>query len=373
MDFNLSIPVKVISGENCVRDNAELLKPFGKKCAIITGKNSAKICGALDDVIFALEKCNIEYKLFDEITQNPVLQTCHKIAKQALEFGAEFVLGIGGGSPLDAAKAVAVFMTNPDFSENDIFSAPNRKDALELVLIGTTAGTGSEVGAVAVLTDEVSGRKKSINYTDCIAKLAFADFKYTKALPYDFTVSTALDALSHTVEGYLSKRSTSIAELFAEKAVVLIWEGLQYFKNNKTLPTDEIREKLFYGSLYAGITLSYCGTGFPHPLGYIFTENKGIAHGKACTAFMSDFVERAAEFETEKLAKILSLIGETQESFLADVELLTDLNDVKFTKEELDVIFTRFDEVIPANFGFSPGGFTVQMAREIFDRKFLVK
>lgn len=370
MDFNLSIPVKVISGKNCVKNNYEVLSNFGKKCAIVTGKNSARVCGALDDVIFALEKCEIEYMIFDQITQNPVLQTCHKISKQAADFGTEFIIGIGGGSPLDAAKAVAVFMSNPNYEPDDIFDAPDHNKALDLVLIGTTAGTGSEVGPVAVLTDETTGRKKSICYTDCIAKICFADFSYTNVLPYDFTVSTALDALSHAVEGYLSTRITDVFAMFAEKAVELIWEGLLYLKDNKGLPTEEIREKLFYGSLYAGITLSACGTCFPHPLGYILTEQKGIAHGKACTAFMGEFIERADEFEHKRLMKILFMTGETKADFIAIVEQLTDLPEIKFTKQELDETFKRY-AVVPNNFNVSPGKITADFAREIFDKRFI--
>lgn len=370
MDFNLSIPVKVISGENWIKNNADAIKGFGKKCVIVTGKNSARLCGALDDMIYALEKCEIEYKLFEQITQNPILQTCHKIAKSANEFGADFVVGIGGGSPLDAAKAVAVFMTNPDFAPEDIFNAPNRNMAVDLVLVGTTAGTGSEVGAVAVLSDEITGRKKSICYTDCIAKLTFADFTYTNALPYEFTVSTALDALSHAVEGYLSTRITDISAMFAEKAVRLIWEGLLYLKSTNELPTQDIREKLFYGSLYAGITLSYCGTGFPHPLGYILTEQKNMPHGKACTAFMGEYIERADKFENEKLTRILAVMGETKQSFINTVAELTDLPEIKFTKKHLDEIFERFS-IIPNNFNVSPGGCTVQLARKIFENRFM--
>ena len=116
--MNFYLPTKVITGKNVVLKNAELFSQFGKRCIIVTGKSSAKACGALDDVIAALEKNDIDYVVFDEIEQNPTIESCFKGADVAVKahdrFGTstDFVIGIGGGSPLDAAKAIAVLLEN---------------------------------------------------------------------------------------------------------------------------------------------------------------------------------------------------------------------------------------------------------------------
>lgn len=372
MDFNISIPVKVISGKNCLNNNSDLLSRFGKKCIIITGGSSAKKSGALTDTENALKKENIEYMVFDKIGPNPRLDHCYEGARLANSFAADFVIGIGGGSPLDAAKAVAVYAANPDLSQNGIYTVAqeNRKKALPIICIGTTAGTGSEVGRVSVLTSPETGRKKSISPTDCNPALTFADPTYTHSMPYDITVSTALDALAHVLEGYMSVKCGDIPTLFGEKAIELIWEGLIYLYEKKKLPDEALREKLYYGSLYAGITLSYCGTAFPHPLGYILTENYGIPHGKACAAFMSEFISRSAEYVPNKTKRALSIINTDIDSFVKVITELTALPEITMTEKEIEAYCERFNTA-PNNFRFSPGGFTKEDAEEIFKRKFI--
>ena len=146
MDFDIKIPVRVISGKDCLKNNALMLKAFGKKCIIVTGGKSALLSGALDDMKYALKECDIKYEIYDKIGPNPRIDHCHESGEIARKFGADFIVGIGGGSPLDAAKAVAVYATNPSFAMEDIFNfgENDRNKALPLVLVGTTAGTGSE-------------------------------------------------------------------------------------------------------------------------------------------------------------------------------------------------------------------------------------
>ncbi len=370
MDFNLNIPVKIVSGKNAVKNNAHLLSPLGKRCVIVTGGKSAVLSGALDHVKEALTENKIDFTVYDKIGPNPRLDNCHECGRIAREFGADFIVGIGGGSPLDAAKAIAVYTANPEFSATDIYTVTDRKKALPIVLIGTTAGTGSEVGRVSVLTDPETNRKKSIAPDDCYPTLSFADSTYTESMPYDITVSTALDALSHALEGYMSIKCSDIPTLFGEKAIELIWEGLKYLYNEKTLPDSALREKLYYGSLYAGVTLAYCGTAFPHPLGYILTENYGVPHGKACTVFMEDFIKRSAEFQKAKTDRVLSVMNTDIEEFVKIINELTAITDIRMTEEEIEKYTVRFDTV-PNNFKFSPGSFTKEDAVRVLKEKFL--
>lgn len=371
MDFNLSISVKVISGENCVKQNSEKLAAFGKKCIIVTGGTSAQKSGALADVKEALEKENIEYIIFSEIGPNPLLGACHKAGRLARDFNADFVIGIGGGSPLDAAKATAVYAANKQLAPADIYNTGERNKALPIVLIGTTAGTGSEVGRVSVLSNDETGRKKSIAPDDCNPSLTFADSTYTHSMPYAVTVSTALDALSHAVEGWFSSKCTDIPTMFAEKAIPMIWDGLKQLEQTKKVPDAQMRKQLYYGSLYAGITLAYCGTAFPHPLGYVLTENYGVPHGMACAAFIPQLIDRAEKYEHEKLTRLLALTGETKESFSKTIISLTDTGKIEMTNEQLEEYCSRWENNTPNNFKFSPGGFSKADAFLIMKEKFL--
>lgn len=372
MDFNLHLPIDVISGDGCLLKNSGRLRLFGKSCIIVTGGKSSRLCGALSDMEAALKNEDISYEIYDKIGPNPRLDHCFEASEKARKLGADFIVGIGGGSPLDAAKAVAVYAANPSFTQEDIYTQTERNKALPIVLVGTTSGTGSEVGRVSVLTNPESGRKKSIAPMDCYPALTFADPTYTHSMPYDITVSTALDAMAHVLEGYMGIKCTDIPTLFGEKAIELIWKGLTFLYDNKEeklLPDKELREALYYGSLYAGITLAYCGTAFPHPLGYVLTENYGIPHGKACTAFMDTFIDRAAEYTPERLSKALSIMNTDKDTFKNVITELTDIGDITMTEEEIQAYCDRFNTA-PANFTFSPGGFTKEDAIDEFRRKF---
>lgn len=375
MDFNFNIPLNVVSGKNAVEKNSKKLTDFGKSCLIVTGGKSSRLCGALSDMENALKKENIAYEIYDKIGPNPRLDHCFEAAERARSINADFIIGIGGGSPLDAAKAVAVYTSNAQMKQDEIYTATERNKALPIVLVGTTAGTGSEVGKVSVLTHPVTGRKKSISPVDCFPSLTFADPKYTCSMPYDITVSTALDAMAHVLEGYMSSKCTDIPSLFGKKAIELIWKGLTFLydnRNEKLLPDEDLRAALYYGSLYAGITLAYCGTAFPHPLGYILTENYGTPHGKACTAFMDAFIDRAAIYTPEKLSEALRIMNTDKESFKKLITELTDINGISMTEKEIEDYCQRFDTV-PGNFIFSPGSFTKQDAINTLKLKFLNK
>ena len=367
MDFDFCFPIRVRSGQGVVRKNADAIAQLGQRCLIVTGGSGAAKSGALADVCTVLDELGVTYDIFDRIGQNPLLSVCHEAGTLARKMQADFLFGIGGGSALDGAKAAAVYAANPAFSPRDIYTT-QRKPALPLLLIGTTAGTGSEVGRVSVLTDDETGRKKSVSGDDLYPVFTLADPTYTHSMPRAVTVSTALDALSHAMEGYCSPKCTDIPALFAEKAVALLWEGLQWLAENDALPDTAMREQLYYGSLYAGITLAACGTAFPHPLGYVLTENYGVPHGMACAAFLPEFLARAERFTPQKAARLLACMQTDAASFNQVLGKLTDLGDIRMTPDEIDAYCDRWTTAVPNNFKASPGGFTKEDAKTMFEK-----
>lgn len=369
MDFNFHMPVHVIGGEGAVARGSTLLRTLGKRCLIVTGGSSAKRSGALADVTAALDLWEIGWSLYDSVGQNPLVSVCHEAGVVARSVRAEFIIGIGGGSPLDAAKAAAIFAANEQLAPTDIFQGAYPNPPLPLVLIGTTAGTGSEVSPVSVLTIDGSGRKKSISGEECYACLAFADPSYTHSVPFDVTVSTALDAFAHAAEGWFNPRLSDPVRLFAEKGLPLLWNSLVWLDKNTHLPDSAMRERLYYGSLYAGIVLSACGTAFPHPLGYVLTEDFGIPHGRACTAFLPAFLERGGHFEPTRAQEFYQLLGTDRETLCGVVERLTDAGSVRMTPEQIERYCARWEDV--KNFRVSPGGFTAADAGELLTRLFV--
>lgn len=363
MYSNLYVNSKVISGKNCLYDNVDMLSQFGKKCLIVTSKSGAKKSGALDDAVSALERCGIEYSVFDKITENPLVSTVIEGGKAARDFGADFIIGIGGGSPLDASKAVAICACNPQYDIDGLYGRKVPSKALPVVLIGTTSGTGSEVTGVSVLTNDKTMQKKSIGGADCYAALVFADSKYTYSMGYDVTVSTALDAFAHAVEGWFSPKCDEIACVYAKLALPRIYKGLKELCKNETV-AEEVRDELYYGSVFAGLELNVCGAAFPHTVGYILTENFGIPHGKACTALMPYFLGKAKRHECEKFHQLLRILGENEAEVINTVKTLTNVKNLGATDNQIEEWCSRFKGKIK-NFDNSPGGFTAEEAKEV--------
>lgn len=370
MSFNFFMPVRVIGGDNCVRVNSAFLHSCGESALIITGKTAAEKSGALADVCGALTKEGVRFTVFSEVGQNPLVSVCRRAGELARQVGAGFIIGIGGGSPLDAAKASAIFAANPGLSDEDLFACRFKSRPLPLVCVGTTAGTGSEVTAVSVLTQDDSGRKRSITHPACYARLAFADASYTYTVPFSVTVSTAIDALSHAVEGFFSPLCSDVSAVFAENAVRLLWPSVRGFYHSPgVLPSPEQRRQLYYGSLYAGMVLNQTGTAFPHPMGYVLTEDYNIPHGRACGAFLSAFISRAAEFEREKHGLFLNWINTDTAEFCEVITALSDVGKVKMEDRQIKEYGKRWENL--RNFPRSPGGFDRGKAEALLKSLFI--
>lgn len=364
MNFNIYMPARIIGGENCVIKNSSEFRKLGCKCLIVTSRTSAKKSGALDDVITALNNEDIGYSIFDEITENPLASTVIKAGEKAREFGAEFIIGIGGGSPLDASKAVAICAENPDYDIKGLYGRTIPSKALPVALIGTTSGTGSEVTGVSVLTNDEDGMKKSISGADCYGAVSFLDPKYTYSMNYDITVSTALDAFAHAVEGWFAPACSDLPTQYGKMALPLIYKGLKYLDETKSLPDEELRADLYYGSIYAGLELNVCGAAFPHTVGYVLTENFGIPHGKACTAFMPYLLEKAKKSKNERYCQLLAVLGDTEENLMGVINRLTDVKNLPMTDEQIKEWCSRWSNG-NKNFDKTPGGFNKDEAEKV--------
>lgn len=365
MPFEMFMPVRLVWGEGAVNADPAKFSQLGSNCLIVTGRHSASASGALGDARRALEAVGVAYTLYDNIGQNPLISACHEAGALAREVGAQFILGIGGGSPLDAAKAVGAYASNPQLEARDIYKKVFARAPLPVALIGTTAGTGSEVTAVSVLTDDATGRKKSISGPAFYAAVAFADPKYTYSLDYDFTVSTALDAFAHNIEAWFTPRCGGVLKTLAAEGFRLLWPSLLELKNSGTVPGDAGRANLYYGSIYAGMVINNCGTAFPHPVGYILTESCGVPHGKACAAFLPAFLARAKRFAPAALGEAFSIMGEDFDSLLSTLRELTNLQHFGFSAEQAETYAARWQEEPPLNFKSSPGSLTAGEAAEL--------
>ncbi len=289
MNWNIYFPTRVFSGVGCVSVNDSAFSQLGKKCLVVTGKGgSARRNGSLDDVVKALRSQSIDYELFDKVEPNPGLETVRSGAAAARRFKADGIIAIGGGSPMDAAKAMAILACN-DFSDEELFSrAP--KQILPLAAIPTTAGTGSEVTPYSILTYHAMENKRSIFNQGIIPALAFLDAGYTFSLPRQTTLDTAVDAYSHALESLLSKRATPFSEMLAIEALVILGIELRELLEEGKI-SNESREQMLYGSMLGGMAISITATNIPHAMGYAFTYRKDIPHGRANGYIMPAYID----------------------------------------------------------------------------------
>ena len=371
MNLNSFMPVKLITGAGCVRANGKELAKLGKVCLIVTGKTAAKASGAFRDVTDTLDGNGQQWLLFDEIGQNPKFTDCMAAAEKAIAAGADFILGIGGGSPLDAAKCIAVLAANPGLTQAQLYAFDWANAPLKIVAVGTTAGTGSEVTKVSVITTP-DGRKKSFHNEAIFPALAFGDPRYTLSLPPMVTRATAVDVLAHCAESFFSRSANHISRCYAVEGIRLLlpvfrkmaekgWENLDY----------DTREMLYCASIYGGLAINVTGTCFPHTMGYLLTETFGIPHGTACAVFQKDFYGYNKGVVPELAAEFLERIGCSEEEYCFLLEKITPPCEI--TMEEGLIAESHSRWIGNGSIAKCQGEFTADMADEILRRKFLAE
>lgn len=366
--MNFFVNTRVITGVGCVKNNAEKLGSFGESCLIVTGASSAEKCGALSDVISALNSTGVQYEIYNKIQQNPTSASCFEAGRLACEIGADFIIGIGGGSPLDASKAIAVVAANPDISEDMLYSMQWKNQPLPVVAVGTTAGTGSEVTSVAVITNS-KGLKKSFRNDLTYPVLSFGDPKYTMSLSDSFTRSTAVDALAHCVESFFNRSANDISKIFAVAGVKKLFKVFDKIISDGTenLTLDD-REQLYNASLLGGYAITVTGTAFPHALGYFLTENYGVAHGTACAVFLNEFIEYNSSVMPELTAEFFDEIRIDKETFKNVVSSVMPEINVKLTDESIAELSPRWENNagLRRNWGDADTDFVNALLRKLF-------
>ncbi|NLI57232.1 MAG: iron-containing alcohol dehydrogenase [Clostridium sp.] len=329
MEFKYSMPTQIYFGKDVVLKNKEVFSKIGSKALIVTGRRSAKENGSYDDVKKALLETGMEYVLYDEVEENPSLETIEKASNIGKDYNVDFVIGIGGGSPMDAAKAIAVFIKNPKINIDNIFSSGKLK-SIPVVAVPTTSGTGSEVTQYSIVTSHKEKTKKNLGQS-IFPKVAFLDSKYTYNLPYDITVNTAIDAFTHLVEGYLNTNSTYMSDIYGEKGFELF--GYCFKKLMSKNLHSEFRSKVMMASTLAGIQIAQNGTSLPHGMGYPLTYFKGLPHGLANGVLTIEYLKSFKDkTKTERMLKFLGLshIGELETIFKSLINIKIDI-----TKEEI--------------------------------------
>ncbi len=234
-------------------------------------------------------------------------------------------------------RRLLLFSSN-DLDESGLYSYNWEKAPLPVVCIGTTAGTGSEVTPVSVLTAS-DNRKKSIRDDRIYPVLSFGDAKYTASLSDFFTRSCAVDALSHSIESYFSKSANDVSRMFAIRSCELILPLLE--KGTENL-TSQDRDSLYLASVYAGYAISVTGTAFPHAMGYFLSESYDIPHGSACAVFLSDFLLWSQRFAADDAENFSIKTGYDIEEVINIVKKVSPSVGVSLSDDCITALYPRW-------------------------------
>ena len=294
-------PVKIWFGAGKWKELGQILKDLGiGSCLLVCGRHFVPQAKEL------AEKFPAVRGIFSEVEANPLLTGAIKAARLAKETGAEAILGIGGGSVIDTAKFAAAAAADPDSAEAMYRGEkPFPKAALPVIAVPTTAGTGSEVTQVSVISH--GAEKRSMNDPCFMPKAAVVDPELTLSAPPYTTMITGLDAMAHALEGYWSVNHQPIPDLMAVEAVRLILENLE--KAYRSGADLEARTALSQASLLGGLAFAVPKTAACHACSYPLSEEHHLPHGEACAFTLDSFVKINADERLEELCSRAGLSG----------------------------------------------------------------
>lgn len=327
------IPNHTVVGTNVLGEAAPLLKKMGNKAFIVTGRHVA-VSDMMKQLTALLDENGIDCIIFDGITGEPTDTMIENGVEMLKSSGCDFIIGIGGGSPLDSAKAIAAMAVNEgsiaDYNGKEITG-----EILPLAAIPTTAGTGSEATKFTVITDSEKGIKMLLKGDVLVPKLAIVDSSFTVGAPKSVTSATGLDALTHAVEAYTSRKAFSMTDTLAVSAVKRI---MKYLPIAYKEPDNSLaREQMSVAALEAGICINNSSVtivhGMSRPIGALFHVPHGMSNAmllKECLSFaVSGAYEKFANLGRETGVASDSDSDETAaEKFIDSLQNICDVCEI---------------------------------------------
>lgn len=354
--FRFTLPRDLYYG----KDALEALKTIkGKKAIIVLGGGSMKKFGFVDKVVSYLNEVGIETQLFEGVEPDPSVETVMKGAEAMRAFEPDLIVAMGGGSPIDAAKAMWAFYEYPEVTFEQLitpFSFPELRQKARFIAIPSTSGTATEVTAFSVITDYQKGIKYPLADFNITPDVAIVDPALAETMPAKLVAHTGMDALTHAIEAYVSTLHTTFTDPLALKAIDIVDRKL-----TKSFDGDmEAREEMHYGQCLAGMAFSNALLGIVHSMahktGAAFSTGH-ITHGLANAMYLPYVIKYNSKVEeaAERYADIAKSIGITADSTAEYVDKLrariVELNDymgIPNTLKEFGIIEEEFNEKIDA-------------------------
>jgi alcohol dehydrogenase class IV len=350
---NFTVPKHILIGKGALQEAKPYFKSYGKKALIVTGKHVVK-SDMMKELAETLKDCEVCYEVFDGITGEPTDVMINEGVEAYKNAECEFCIGIGGGSPLDSAKAIAAMITNSGeiadyngkFIENEIPT---------VVAIPTTAGTGSEATKFTIITDSKKDIKMLLKGDTLIPTLAIVDYTFGLSAPASVTAATGLDALTHAVEAYTSRKAFSMTDTLAISAVkrIIKYLPIAYHDGND----EKAREELALAALEAGICINNSSVtlvhGMSRPIGALFH----VPHGMSNAMLLKECLKFAKDGVLEKFAVLARAVGVATEKetdsqaadcFIQIIEQVCNVCEIPSLQEygiEKEEFFSKIDKM----------------------------
>lgn len=340
IDFNFFLPVNLVFGAGKTELAGTKTAAFGKCALIVTGGNSTKKSGLLNRIELLLNKSGVDFVIFDEVTPNPLTTTAEKGARIARENGCDVVVGIGGGSSIDAAKGIA-FMAANDGDINDfIFGRRESALALPLIAIPTTCGTGTEGNGFAVLTNPDTLDKKSLRCAAVVPACSIIDPELMKTMPKAVLASVGFDALCHNIDAYVAVNSQPLTDLLALYGAELVAGSLPACMAGGD---DADWERLTLGSTLGGMVIGIAGVSALHALEHPVSGLRNAVHGRGLASLAPYVYSRSIAGAPKKFARLSAVLGGKNEKdfvekisgLISGLELDKPLGEYGFTQGDV--------------------------------------
>ncbi|HHD7473098.1 TPA: iron-containing alcohol dehydrogenase [Klebsiella oxytoca] len=328
-----SIPRSIIYGENALEHLSTL---SGKKAALVTGGSSMKRFGFLDKAVSELNKAGMECIIIDNVEPNPSIKTVWRGAKAMLAFEPDWIVAIGGGSALDAAKVMWCFYEHPQLKFEDIIpvgAMPPLRSKARFVAIPSTSGSASEITAFSVITDTANHIKYPIVAADLVPDIAILDPTIPAKMPPHVTVHTGMDVLTHAIEAYVSTAANSFTDPYAVEAIRLVFKHLETAWRS---PDDlNARMHMHNASALAGIAFTNASLGLVHSMAHKIGGEFGITHGLANAIMLPYIIQYNAKF-TKKYRQLEAALG--MDNLIAAINALNQRLGVPKTLSQCDEV-----------------------------------
>jgi alcohol dehydrogenase class IV len=342
---NFRVPTQIVLGTGCLADLPKIAGGLHiSRALLVVGRTWARETGMTQKVVDLLKTAGIETEIFDGIQSEPPCECIDKLRSVIRLHQSQLIIGMGGGSVMDAAKAGALLYDSNQSTAWHLNSQELPVDALPVIAIPTTAGTGSEATPTVVLTDESTKVKKSFRSFAIMPHAAILDPELTVACSPKVTAMSGMDAFVQAIEAYCSKFANNLSNALTEKAIVLIAQNLgEAYRDGSNLSA---RQAMLEGSLMAGMALANVRLGAVHGLAHPIGGKYGLPHGLVCAILLPVVLEfnKPALYEgaEDKYSKLCNLLMadpiDFSRSLLRELNLPKDFKEYKISASDLGIL-----------------------------------